>query len=378
MQAVNRRLGTRMRIGYSKRQLGVDYVAAAGLVLGLGALVQLLFAVESGAAVGPELVSGLVLALALASASYWLPRSSLDGEQIWAVATWAGVGIGVLALVGVGIVLVHRFVGTGLSVGAIVLINNVAAGGVAGVLVGWIRELNTTSRTLHRKNAVTNRVLQRDLVHDINAVRRRVDDLEDDLPKSYAPRLGAIKQTLDDMSVLTENARRLQASFGRTDGDAIGTPIDVATAVEHGVDRVRSTHPRAEVDLDLPVEAWVDADELLAPAIEALLTAAIDGATNRPRIALAVAGLEATGGDRVEVRIETGSRLPAAERRVLSGGVEMPLDYGGKLGVWLLPWLVESYGGALSVEETGTGDVVRLELPAAQPTARDRLAQFTR
>ena len=61
---------------------------------------------------------------------------------------------------------------------------------------------------------------------------------------------------------------------------------------------------------------------------------------------------------------DEGPGLPPDERITLQGNSETPLQHGSGLGTWLVRFVVEQFGGRVSVEDYNTGgSVVKLHLP---------------
>jgi signal transduction histidine kinase len=79
-------------------------------------------------------------------------------------------------------------------------------------------------------------------------------------------------------------------------------------------------------------------------------------------------------GDRdgiVVIVSDDGPGIPADELRALYGSSESPLHHGSGLGLWVVKWITESYGGEVRIEEEATaGSEVTLSLPAAPRVKR--------
>lgn len=350
-----------MRI--SKRRLGISYIVGTGIVLSVALAVDIVFAAGSdiGSAIGT--VVGLVPAVSLVSARYWLRGSRLKDEQIWRIAMWGGLGIGVLTLLNTSILLVHYLVTPVVNEVVRVLMRNVAVGAVAGVLVGVVRELNAETRALYQKNTVLNRVLQHNLRNEMNVILGQVELLEPEVSASNE-RVEAIKRTVDEVIEMSENARRIQATLERRDVE----PVDAVAIVRARLDRVREEHAGAHVESDLPDEAWVWADELLDSVVDNLLENAVEHAGEQPTVCVSIR--EAT--EHVEISVaDDGPGIPRSERDVLDRAGETALDHGSGVGLWLVHWLVDEYGGRLSFDDNDpTGSVVTVTLPRASPARR--------
>lgn len=62
---------------------------------------------------------------------------------------------------------------------------------------------------------------------------------------------------------------------------------------------------------------------------------------------------------------DDGSEIPSNEIAVLENAQETDLQHGGGLGLWLIKWGVDSFGGSVSFETDGTDTTVQIKLPAA-------------
>lgn len=190
------------------------------MVLCLGGL-RLVTATRPGLVI--SLLSGVAPAMSLASVHYWLDRLRLDDEQVWTVALYGGLGIGLLTLVDTGIVLVHYLVRPVLSHGLILLISNVAVGGIAGGCTGGLWEVNTNARALNEENAVLNRVMRHNIRNHVQVIQGQIDLLENQY--GATPQTTTITSKVDDIIRTSKQARQLQTTIE----DATTTPerIDV-------------------------------------------------------------------------------------------------------------------------------------------------------
>lgn len=348
----------------SKRQLGLAYVGGTGVVFSGVLLGRLVITGPAGFSLVATLAS-LVPALSLASASYFLTRIGLDDEQVWSVAKWGALGIGLLTLLNTGVVLVDYYVAPVLNREMGFFMSNVAAGAIAGVLVGGMWELHKTTRRLNQRNVVLNRVLRHNVRNDMNVILGHTELLEAELGATN-DRIEAIKEKGHGIVDLTEKARLVEQVFDR-DGHQC-TPVDVVSIVERRVESIRAAHPDALVEADLAAEAWAWADDLLEAALDNLLENSVEHNDGPPQIGVTV---EQDDGA-VTVRItDNAPPIPDSELSVLSSGRETPLHHGSGLGLWLVHWLVASYDGSLSFEQASDGNVVLLSLRAAAGLRQD-------
>lgn len=62
---------------------------------------------------------------------------------------------------------------------------------------------------------------------------------------------------------------------------------------------------------------------------------------------------------------DDGPGIPDHEITVLENAQETDLQHGSGLGLWLIKWGVDSFGGSVSFETDTRGTTVQIELPAA-------------
>ena len=353
----------------TKRDLGVGYLLGTGMGLIVGLLGYLLLA-------GPAIVNTVVavgsagiLSGALIYVGYWLHGSGLSGDLIWRVAQYSTIGLSVpvafgilLTVVGVQSPMAALFPG--------LLVNTVAAGAVIGLLFGTVQELRREHRTateLNQRNSVLNRVLRHNLRNDASVILGYVDEIREN-PHSDAAEAAyeTIHDRVNELIAISESARRIEhIEEGRVDG-----PIDVASLVDERACFYEEAYEEVRFDLELPEEAWVDADQLCASAVDNLIENAIEHTVGRPTIRIAVGSTR--GEDDVEIAVaDDGPGIPRDEISALSTPTESPLQHGSGLGLWVAKWVTESYGGEIRFDEADDGGtVVTLSLPAATKTQR--------
>ncbi|MFC7249830.1 ATP-binding protein [Halomicroarcula sp. GCM10025324] len=349
----------------SKRSLGMGYVVGTGVVLSLVLLVHAVLALQVGVYALAVVCSGLVPALTLVGANYWLPRSGLDGEEVWTVAEWGGFGIAVLTLVNVAVLLsdvtIVRYV-PGL------LASSVAIGGFVGFLVGAHLELRRSARRLSQSNDVLNRVLRHDMRNDLNVALGHLTQLERTTSGEATEHVDRLRETIDDMTTTTEKARQIDVALAADRRSQ--RPVDVVPHIRERVDAVRRAYPEATVELDCPDELVVHADWLLGTVLDNLVENAIVHNEGTPSLTVAVERCGQTACIRVT---DDGPTIPETELDVFSEGTETPLHHSKGVGLWLVTWVVESYGGDVTFGTSDTGgNVVEIELQTASWVEKQR------
>jgi signal transduction histidine kinase len=108
----------------------------------------------------------------------------------------------------------------------------------------------------------------------------------------------------------------------------------------------------------------VCADNRLVAAIESLVKNAVEhNPAGTPQVHLRVTETDANRW--VEIHVDDdGPMIPTDERRVVTGDAEIePLQHGSGLGLWLVKWTAERYGGEVSFTTSNLGgNSVRIRL----------------
>ncbi|MFB6157645.1 MAG: sensor histidine kinase [Haloferacaceae archaeon] len=351
----------------TKARLGTGYLVAVGVGLA-GLVASGTLAPEGTASAAPVVAvpfgafSAVALSFAFVITGVWLGRSDLSEESIWKVAQWGTLGLGVPTLV---VVLLATFRYRSLVVlgWRTVAINNVAVGGIVGILVGSVTELrraNERSALLNERNAVFNRVLRHDIRNSMNLVEghlERIESGEGDVERSAE----VIRDQVDHVVRLSRAARRLD----RLNDDRPLRTVDLTSLVAERVEAFREAHPDAEVDADLR-DVRVRGDDLLGSVVDDLLSNAAEHTDGTPRVRVAVDRVD--GGGTAELRVsDDGPGFPERELDVHAGASETDLRHSDGVDLWLSKWIVETYDGDLVLENDERGARVRVRLPTGEP-----------
>ncbi|WP_324756822.1 sensor histidine kinase [Haloarcula montana] len=352
----------------SKGTLGTGYLVAIGVTLTLALACHAASVLDAGPSGLLVVATGLVPALSLAAANYWLPRSGLEGDQIWTVAEWGGLGIALLTLVTLGTLVVGV---PSTSLVSALLASSIAMGGFVGILVGALLELRRARRRLRQSNAVLNRVLRHDMRNDFNVVLGHLSVLEAETTGDAADRVDRMSTTVDRMISTTEKARQIDAAVA-ADRTA-QTPTDIVPVIEDRLAALEQSRPDVTVEVTLPESAVVYVDWQFETVVDNLLENAVVHAEGDPWVGITAERV----GNRLRVHVQ--DNCPPIEDRELTAFTatdETPLNHASGVGLWLVTWVIESYEGSVWVDRVADGNVVTLELRAT--TTLRRLARRVR
>ena len=226
---------------------------------------------------------------------------------------------------------------------------------------GLIVSLRDVSERIRREQQldVLNRVLRHNIRNEMNVIRGHAELLAEDLETpTHRSRLERIFDTVDTITERAEKVGTLTRAF-ETDEPAT---VDLSVVLGDAIHSIRSRYPETTVQIQKPDrDLRVRGATSLGVAFEELLVNAVEHNDSAdPTIGITVAVDGAT--DTVTVRIEDdGPGIDEQERAVIEEGQETALRHGSGIGLWLVAWIVRTFGGTIDFEvEDGTTVIVRL------------------
>ena len=353
----------------SKEQGGIGYLAGTGVSLIVVLVWWFAIRQEPDFTAFVGTVTGIILSLALVYLAFWLTQSDLEAEQVWAVSYWGATGLAIPMVPILATVLLG--VNAAVDVDASILVSIAAASAVIGALFGAVTELegeHLRVLTLHRRNVILNRVLRHDVRNDASVVLLCTENIEDKFGSDAHALTEPIRRKTKEIVKLSRTARRIEALEDPGDRQ----PVDIVPLVEDKAQTERRTHPEAEIVTDVPDSTLVYANDLLQAVIDNLVENAIEHNDRSPVLRILVTDRSSTDG-RVEFRIsDNGPGMPPATvARLIRDDLEEydASEFNG-LGLWLVKWFVDTYGGTIAVEANRPrGTVVSVSLPAVSPSA---------
>lgn len=235
---------------------------------------------------------------------------------------------------------------------------------VEGVVVNS-REITQRHRYEQRLR-VFNRVLRHDIRNEMNVVLGYADLVRETAGSTevaaYADVIYGKANTLVDLS---EQTRSLDDTLGETERRR--QPVDVGATVAARAAVARERYPEATVRCDAERELWAYGDDRLDDAVDNLVdNAVVHNDSAEPTVELSVT--QRSNGSRswVELTVaDDGPGIPETERRVITEGIETPLEHVSGIGLWLVTWIVGNANGELAFEENDPrGSVVTVRLEA--------------
>ena len=211
---------------------------------------------------------------------------------------------------------------------------------------------------------VLHRVLRHNLRNDLTVIlgmaTRIVETTDEDATRAAAMK---IKGTASELAQLSDEANTIAKVLGE---QAEVRPVDLQPLVGDVVTDIDSRFETAAITTEVPSGIDVSANDKLQIVLRSLLDNAIrhnDSAEPRATVTA-----QHADGSTVELAVaDNGPGIPAAEQRIITEDGEItPLNHGSGLGLWLVKWIVDAYGGTLDIETPASGGtVVRLRLNRA-------------
>jgi signal transduction histidine kinase len=312
---------------------------------------------------------GIMIAGSFLVTGIGLARSSLDDERVWRVAGWSTLGLGVPTLFAVLVILVVPSMLSGLGWRSIVLVN-IAAGGVVGVLVGSLLELRAEherTRTLNQRNTVFLRLFRHDIRTSVNLIRGHLDLAAGD-GETPLGSTDVIHDHLAHIERLSDAANRLDDLESMTETGS----IDLGALVRDRLDVIQRSTDAVAVETEIHPESYVRANGLLTSVVDNLLRNAVEhsSTSSPPGTAPSLRVTVRPAGDTVLFRVaDDGPGFTDAELAVHADAeaTETALRHSDGVGLWLVRWIVDAYDGDVTVENgDDCGAVVTVRLPPAR------------
>jgi PAS domain S-box-containing protein len=224
----------------------------------------------------------------------------------------------------------------------------------------------TDRRQREQRLRVLTRLLRHDLRTKANVISGRMEILEEDIAADHGHHVEAIYDSLQELTALSAKTLEVHRTITEAGDD---TPVvDAVDVAESAAETAREQFPGADISLDLPDRAPIQADRTLDIVLENLLENAVRHSDrSTPTIELSVGTGADASADLVTVRVEDdGPGIPPRELEPLESGGETPLRHGSGLGLWLVKWVVQGFEGDLSFQEREPrGTIVTIRLPGA-------------
>ena len=215
---------------------------------------------------------------------------------------------------------------------------------------------------------VLHRIMRHNIRNDLTKLRGYVDLLASDTETdTREQRAATIRDILDKWERMANKTQELQNIL--TSESALASYQSAQQIAQDIQAKKEDEYANANItitaDHDLESQIPSDLEKAISELVENAITA---NDTEHPSVQISVSQADERW---VEVCVsDTGPGLPEMEKNLLETGEETPLSHGQGLGLWMVRSLVTRAGGSISVDTSGDGSEIRLEVPT-QPARED-------
>lgn len=213
----------------------------------------------------------------------------------------------------------------------------------------------TAERRRQQRIQVLNRVLRHNLRNDLNAAKGYVGVMADggtDTERFQAK----VESILDDLVTIGNKAQSTEQVLKADPIANEATPV--AAIVADAVESVAATHGSIDTSVSVPATPGVRlSPEVLHSVVEEIIENAVRH-TDDPTVTISY------DSDPPTLTIaDDGAGIPDHEITVLENAKETDLEHGSGLGLWLIKWGTESFGGSVTFDASDKGTEVRIAFP---------------
>ncbi len=295
-------------------------------------------------------------------------RAEVQSQHLLRIAGWNTLGVvattAVLALVFTFQAAAGGRVSAPLLSGAII----VGVSAFAHVLIGFNDVRRIRAQTVARqrqKAAVINRFVRHDLKHAAQLLIGYGEHLSDTGTTHTAGETDIGTRIIELADSLSSTQSQIAVVDELLDSESTLRPVDLAPLIQERVAALQESHPAATVENDVGAGATVLAGSHVEVAVRELLENAFVYSGESPEITIA----SDRAGSTLEVTIDdSGDGFPEEELSLINDdAVETQLEHSNGLGLWLSKWVLETYDGALRLQNDadGQGSTVTMKLPLA-------------
>ncbi|AXR79569.1 Signal transduction histidine kinase, contains PAS domain [Natrarchaeobaculum sulfurireducens] len=215
----------------------------------------------------------------------------------------------------------------------------------------------TEARRNQSRVDVLNRVLRHNLRNKVTLVAGCVEGLLEELEDDADPTVEQLSETarksVDELRALAREAGELQRI---ADASVPDDPhVDAVPLARSVAGQLGRHYPGGTITIDLPETLEVAATDRLEVALESLLeNAIVHNPSDDPRVRIE-GGYDCEKWAFLAVA-DDGPGIPPVEREVITGESEITeLRHGSGLGLWLVKWTVETFGGEIVFDTSRAG-----------------------
>jgi len=213
----------------------------------------------------------------------------------------------------------------------------------------------TAERRRQQRIQVLNRVLRHNLRNDLNVAKGYVDVMADggDETETYQRK---IETLLDDLVTIGKKAQNTEHVLDADPLAESATPLPAL--ITDALDSVAEEYDDVPVSGSVPKSTAVRINPVV---IGSIIEELIENAVRHTDSAVTVS-YDAESATLIVA--DEGPGIHDDEIAVLDNAQETDLEHGSGLGLWLVKWGTDSFGGSVEFDTDETGTRVRVSIPA--------------
>jgi signal transduction histidine kinase len=212
----------------------------------------------------------------------------------------------------------------------------------------------TEERRRQQRIQVLNRVLRHNLRNDLNVARGYAQMIAAEVEEA-GDHASIVIDELDGLLAIAEKARQIEDVVDVE--PTRSAPVELSTIVDDAIGAL-DLDGASEIDVSVPADVAV----AVSPTVLRFVTTELmENALRHNEAPDVTVRWDETEGALVVA--DTGGGISDHEIEVFERGHETPLQHGSGLGLWLVKWGVDRFGGSVRFDVDDTGSRVSVVIP---------------
>jgi len=212
----------------------------------------------------------------------------------------------------------------------------------------------TAERRRQQRIQVLNRILRHNLRNDLNAAKGYVGVMADGGPEADTYQ-NKVETILDDLVTIGKKAQSTEKVLNAE--PLSDSPTQLGVLIKNAIGSIKPEHEDVSISGSVPASVGVRINPTI---IELVIEELLENAVRHTDSELTIS-YEAD--NTTLIIADNGSGIPDHETAVLDRDQETDLEHGSGIGLWLVKWGTESFGGSVVFDTDETGTQVRINIP---------------
>ena len=212
----------------------------------------------------------------------------------------------------------------------------------------------TAERRRQQRIQVLNRVLRHNLRNDLNAAKGYVGVMADGGPEAETYQR-KVESLLDDLVIIGKKAQLAENVLEADPLASSATPFP--KLITDALDSINNEYDEVPVSGSVPKSTALRINPVV---IGSIIEELIENAVRHTDSEVTVSYDAETA---TLIVADDGPGIPDHEIAVLDNAQETDLEHGSGLGLWLVKWGTDSFGGSVTFETDETGTRVQVDIP---------------